>query len=320
MMMYTIPEPSTRPAFPTTFRNIEATDSVLGGDETTQNPANAPITDLHQGLQWAKFGIEALEAGNFTLQAQQVIAGLQATVMASPSGSPVRMTNTSTLVLPAGLKLPNDNRTEVMAVAADTPVSIVAGNGLNAIDTGTVLPNSIYYLFIIKNPTTGNVGGLLSLSATSPLMPSGFTIKQRYPVDFCTNSSTATPRFIMKQLVSHQEALFNVPLVVKNGAITSNAASPDTLDVSAVVGNTAVAITFEFWDFPDNLFSGQLLFYPDLGITYPFNSGEVIRLDSIADTNTSPLIINSTKTYKMARQNGLATTIKISKVNYLPLI
>jgi hypothetical protein len=248
----------------------------------------------------------------------QAINVLLAKTMATPSGHPVKLTDNATIQLPEGLKLPTDNRTGLLEIATNTPVSLTTP-GLNGLDVGSVAANSVYYLWIIRNPTTAAVGGLLSLSDTAPTLPSGFTQKQLYPVDFATNSSTATPRFIMKQLISHQEALLEVPFLVQNAAITSNASSPDTLNVSAVVGNNAVAITFEFWDFPDNLQSGQLLFYPATGGTYAFNTAEVIRLDGLADTNTSTITVNGSKTYKMARQNGLATTIKISKVDYLPL-
>jgi hypothetical protein len=44
---------------------------------------------------------------------------------------------------------------------------------------GTVLPVSgIYYVWLIKNPTTGNVDALGSTSPTAPTTPAGYTIKR----------------------------------------------------------------------------------------------------------------------------------------------
>jgi hypothetical protein len=49
--------------------------------------------------------------------------------------------------------------------------------GANALDTGTVASSTWYAVWAIYNETT--VAGLLSLSATTPTMPSGYTHKGR---------------------------------------------------------------------------------------------------------------------------------------------
>lgn len=53
-----------------------------------------------------------------------------------------------------------------------------AGNNGVGLDTGSIAPNTTYHFFIIKNPTTGAVDSLYSLSPTAPTMPSGFTLKR----------------------------------------------------------------------------------------------------------------------------------------------
>jgi len=50
--------------------------------------------------------------------------------------------------------------------------------GLNGIDSGALGFNTWYRVWVIKNPTSGSVGGLLSASDT-PLMPSGYTLRRR---------------------------------------------------------------------------------------------------------------------------------------------
>src|SRR5258708_24359412 len=53
-----------------------------------------------------------------------------------------------------------------------------AVSGANGLDTGVIATGSYNY-FIIYNPTTNTIAGLISISATAPAMPSGYTYKRR---------------------------------------------------------------------------------------------------------------------------------------------
>lgn len=50
--------------------------------------------------------------------------------------------------------------------------------GVNGLDSGSLAAASLYYYYAIANAATGAVGGLLSLSGSSPAMPSGYTHKR----------------------------------------------------------------------------------------------------------------------------------------------
>ncbi len=54
-----------------------------------------------------------------------------------------------------------------------------AGSGQGGLDTGTVAIYTTYHLFVIRNPTSGAIDVLISASASSPLLPSGFTQYRR---------------------------------------------------------------------------------------------------------------------------------------------
>jgi hypothetical protein len=54
-----------------------------------------------------------------------------------------------------------------------------AGNNAGGLDTGTRANNTWYWIWAIKNPITGDTDALLSTSATSPTLPSGYTLKRR---------------------------------------------------------------------------------------------------------------------------------------------
>jgi hypothetical protein len=69
-----------------------------------------------------------------------------------------------------------------MEVSSDLTKGIdaswTAGTAQGGLDTGTVGANTVYYVFVIHNPSTGVTDGLISTSRTSPTMPSGYTKKR----------------------------------------------------------------------------------------------------------------------------------------------
>lgn len=63
------------------------------------------------------------------------------------------------------------------ASAVSLSISLASSGAANALDVGAVAASTFYYVYVIYNPTTVTVAGLASLSATSPTMPSGYTMK-----------------------------------------------------------------------------------------------------------------------------------------------
>lgn len=55
----------------------------------------------------------------------------------------------------------------------------LAALGANGLDVGTSSTATWYSVWVIYNPSTATLAGLLSLSATAPSLPSGFTYKAR---------------------------------------------------------------------------------------------------------------------------------------------
>lgn len=71
----------------------------------------------------------------------------------------------------------------------------VSSNGANGLDTGTVTLNSWYYVYVIYNPTTTTTASLISLSASSPTLPAGYTFLARFG-SFRTDGSSTIKGFI----------------------------------------------------------------------------------------------------------------------------
>lgn len=89
----------------------------------------------------------------------------------------------------------SDDNLADMEVATPITVDLTA-SGANGLDTGSEAANTWYYVFVIKNLTTGVVAGLLSTSLTSPVLPSGYTKKRRVGV-IRNNASSNILNFIV---------------------------------------------------------------------------------------------------------------------------
>lgn len=65
----------------------------------------------------------------------------------------------------------------IMTLSGTATVDLGTNGAVNALDTGTIAASTTYHIFLISNGST--VGGLASTSASSPTMPSGYTLKRR---------------------------------------------------------------------------------------------------------------------------------------------
>lgn len=63
-----------------------------------------------------------------------------------------------------------------LATNVSLTIDTGAANGANALDSGG-LGTGWYYVYVIFNPATNTVAGLMSLSGSAPAMPSGYTFK-----------------------------------------------------------------------------------------------------------------------------------------------
>ena len=142
----------------------------------------------------------------------------------------------------------------------------VTASGANGLDTGTITTGGYHY-FVIYNPTSGQVALLVSLSATAPVMPSGYTYKRRlgwfYYSGGVTNFSQRNRRFAYaapRPIASSTSAwtafsLTNfVPLTVTNirGRLISNNNTVqvgDNLGGLVMSSNGIPAQAYWFWEF-----------------------------------------------------------------------
>jgi hypothetical protein len=64
------------------------------------------------------------------------------------------------------------------AITKQIDAAWAAGTNQGGLDTGAVANSTWYYIWLIKNPSSGTVDALFSTSASSPTMPSGYSLKR----------------------------------------------------------------------------------------------------------------------------------------------
>jgi hypothetical protein len=101
-------------------------------------------------------------------------------------------------------------------------------SGANGLDTGTIANNTWYAVWVIYDPSTPTVAGLISTSATAPTLPTGYTYKAR--VGWVRYATAALARTLQ---VGHR-----AQYVVTAGSQTPN--SP--IMASGVAGNVSTPI------------------------------------------------------------------------------
>lgn len=111
-------------------------------------------------------------------QAIQVMLSQASSVQGSFKNLQASATGTSANVTVSADELVVESATYAYKVLRAVSLTIAGTTtGANALDTGTIATSTWYSVWVIWNGTT--TAGLLSLSATAPTMPSGYTHKAR---------------------------------------------------------------------------------------------------------------------------------------------
>lgn len=102
-------------------------------------------------------------------------------------------------------------------VVVTANVTVVGANGL---DAGAVAAATWYYVWVIYNPTTNTVAGLLSTSATAPTMPAGYTFKALVSVVHAGIIGGSTTDFMTFYQVDKDVFLIDTAVfTAKNGVV-----------------------------------------------------------------------------------------------------
>jgi hypothetical protein len=133
------------------------------------------------------------------------------------SGLVMSTAGSSTTFTVAPGEAADSTNVDIMRLAGSlskTTSAWAVGSGNGGLDTGTILTNNWYHVFLIKRPDTGVVDVLYSLS-TSPTMPANYTLKRRIGSVVTNGSSQWWP------FVQHADTfLFTTPILTINADAT----------------------------------------------------------------------------------------------------
>lgn len=126
----------------------------------------------------------------------------------------------------------------------------ISTSGVNGLDTGTVANNTAYFIHIVYNPSTNVVGGIFSLSATAPTLPTGYSMSGRCSWQH-TDTATTNLRRITQRGKDAQYvvgAAVTTAMQVINSATIGTVAAAGTAayvstSVAGLVPSTAAKIT-----------------------------------------------------------------------------
>jgi len=127
-------------------------------------------------------------------------------------------------------------------------------SGANGLDNGSISANTGYFVYVIDNGAT--TAGLVSTSATAPVMPSGYTYKAL--VGWCTTDNTSTP-FNIEEFtqIDDMYSWETAKKVVDNGGSTTTASID--LSPTGAMGYSVVAPTITKRVFGNSLLNAAII-------------------------------------------------------------
>lgn len=186
---------------------VPVEEGAANGDSVWQLITNAPITLGETALQFsAVVGSTGISAGTYRSvtvdKTGRVIAGTNPTTLAGYGITDalrledLPISTDGIVGAFASLKASATGANSTVTVTADSVcVKNAAGEqkalngvalainsaavGVNGLDSGALASSAWYSVWVIYSPTTQAIAGLLSLSATAPTLPAGYTHKAR---------------------------------------------------------------------------------------------------------------------------------------------
>lgn len=158
-----------------------------------------------------------------------------------------RVSNTELSISPGQIR---DNNNE-FDIQTQSHVSVYTNkNGLNGLDTGTIGANNKLFVFIIAKSSKvkakpEETGFLLSLSATAPLMPSGYDLLKIIGWWNCDSSGYLIP---MRQIgnASERKYIYDAPITVLSAGGATTYTAQSLVSAVPAIDNTLVDFHYSF--------------------------------------------------------------------------
>lgn len=195
-------------------------------------------------------------------------------------------------------------------------VSINSGtSGAGGLDTGTLAANQVYFEWVISQPGGASPTGLMSLSSSSPTMPSGYTMKVRVGGGAITDGSSHFYRITQKgkraqYIVTPSTTTSAMPLLGNGVLGTWSESTPTwaTLSTAAFVPSTAselIAVVGNCRNYVTNVAQGALAPNSNYGGNDASSNPPPIGVGNNGnqdDIKIAPLLLESSNVYAASNQ------------------
>ena len=114
-------------------------------------------------------------AGGWVILNQGASSASAGSVQGAFKNLKVQATSNTAVVITANQIAASDGSSSFTTIFSASLTIATGTVGANGIDTGAISSSTWYYVFAIYNVNTSTAAGLISLSATAPTLPSGYT-------------------------------------------------------------------------------------------------------------------------------------------------
>ena len=184
----------------------------------------------------------------------------------------------------------------------------LTASGANGLDTGAEGASTWYHIWCIYNPATNTLAGLLSTSATSPTLPSGYTYTRLVGAVYNNSGSNLVDFRQIRQNVYYAQNQAAVADLALSGSYAASALSvfvPSTASevlISMIkgttdTGNSTVLVSFDGTnDYATimKIFSNETYFVT-VPILVPIVSQQLYFKEDVASVSTYNLYVNGFK-------------------------
>ncbi len=122
-----------------------------------------------------------------------------------------------------------------------------ATTGVNGLDTGSLAASTVYAVYLIEDPISSNaIGGLISLSATAPLMPFGYSAFRLIGYITTDGSSHFLKGYWSAGNGAKRTFTYDAPIIALTGGTQTSYTGVALTTFVPAVNNTAVVLYSDF--------------------------------------------------------------------------
>ena len=230
----------------------------------------------------------------------------------------IRCNAGGTIITLTAAQLSLNNGTAWLTINNISQTLGLSSTGLNGIDTGIAAVGTLYWIYVVYNPTASTIGTLASLNPTTPTLPAGYTYYRKVGA-LVTKSAVTTEAIYFHQANEHWKCA-QIGTAYPNGVIplgsgfVASTQTPTSGIPSTYVKkyHGEISVTRDNADTCNIIWTitvdGQVYTLPSLVISDATASlfRPTFQFEAIASPNTNAMSINAVGTFGGATTWGYA--------------